>query len=282
MQFDHRVVKDSFDKARPIAIDVLTKFFEILFVEFPAATRLFEKTDMDVLKPKMVKSFILVMNNLENPDQLRPYLRDLGVRHLGYSVKAEHNIWFRDAFLKSLEYFFGEDWTPNLAVNWSAAFDFIAEFMQLPAGQPQIPFPRPLKKDARLEPPETLVVTSPISKLAMGISMGAAAAAAATTAGAGPLVNASAAAPASSTAGMGAGAQIPFNLGNLMKSVDLPDLGSVLPSTINLPEELLIRIRETANSIVRKAIENELESALEREMKKYLERGIADFLKKSS
>ena len=248
MQFDHRVVKESFDKARPIALDVLTKFFECLFTDHPSVIRVFEKTDLDVLKPKIVKSLVLIMNNLENPDQLRPYLKDLGGRHASYNTKPEHHMWFRDAFLKSLEYFFGEDWTASLALNWSGTFDFIADVMQSGTSQPQIPFPKAIKKDARLEASELSGTFSQISKFG----------------------------------GMGSMNQMPITIGNLIKSADVPDLATMMPSSINLPDELLVRIRETANAIVRKAIETELETALEKELKKYLDKGIAEFLKKSS
>ena len=248
MLFDHRVVSESFNKARPIALDVLTKFFEYLFADHPSVMRLFEKTDMEVLKPKMVQGLVLIINNLEVPDQLRPFLKDLGAKHLEYNIKAEHHLWFRDAFLKSLEYFFGEDWTISLAVNWSGVFSFIAGIMQPSSAQPHIPFPSNIRKDNNIDGPH--------------IVRGAV--------------------PASARLPIGIANELPFNIGNLAKNADFSDLSALSPVNISLPEELLNRIRDAANALVRKAIETELETAMERELKKYLDAGLGEFLKKSS
>jgi hemoglobin-like flavoprotein len=243
MQFDHRIVKESFDKARPIAVDVLTKFFEILFFEYPAIGKLFENTDLDVLKPRMVKSLVLIMNNLENPDQLRPYLKDLGTRHTTYAVRPEHHDAFRDSFLKSLEYFFGEDWTGPLSLNWGAAFEFILDVMQPAPQHLQIPFPKGIKREI-------------------------------------PDLNSSFI--SSTKIQTNSDAKLPINIGNMIKSVEVPDLSAMPATAIHLPDELLQRIRDAATAMVRKAIESELETAMERELKKYMDKGIADLLKKSS
>ncbi len=129
MQFNYLVVKDSFDKARPIANDVLTKFFEYLFEDHPTTQKLFDHSDLEVLKPKLLKSLFLIINSLESPEQLRPYLKDLGQRHSSYSARSEHYGWFRDAFLKSLAYFFGDDWTTELETNWYQAFVMVTDMM---------------------------------------------------------------------------------------------------------------------------------------------------------
>lgn len=129
MSFDPQLIKSSFEVAKPIANEVVTKFYEILWRDYPQAKTLFEDKDMAQQKQKLITSLVFIVDNCDNLDKLVPFLEMSGSRHTYYDVKQEHYPMVGDALLKTFAFFFKEKWTPELVKNWTAAYSIISATM---------------------------------------------------------------------------------------------------------------------------------------------------------
>ena len=131
MSFSVKIIRESFNKTRPISEQVTAKFYDTLFDNHPEARGLFESIDLVKQRQLLYNSLDFIVTNLENPDRLSEYLQNLGERHVSYGTEEDHFPWVGEALLGTFAHFFGEEWTDELAENWTAAFSTIADYMKL-------------------------------------------------------------------------------------------------------------------------------------------------------
>lgn len=129
MSFDAKIIKSSFEVAKPIGKDVVNKFYEFLWTDYPAAKALFEKTNMDKQKGALLNSLVFIVDNVEKPDKLLPYLKQMGARHTQYGTQESHYDLVGASLLKTFAFFFKDKWTAELKQNWTAAYGVIAKTM---------------------------------------------------------------------------------------------------------------------------------------------------------
>jgi hemoglobin-like flavoprotein len=70
-----------------------------------------------------------LVHAMSHPEVMKLGLRDLGQRHVGYGVAAEHYPAFRQAFLESARGVLGERFTPQVEKAWAETIDMIIEAM---------------------------------------------------------------------------------------------------------------------------------------------------------
>ena len=100
-------------------------FYERLFAANPTFRPLF-KNDMRIQGVKLMTMLALLVYNLHQPGQVLPAIRDLGVRHVRYGVKAADYEALMDALLWTLEQALGEDCTPAVREAWAVCYDELA------------------------------------------------------------------------------------------------------------------------------------------------------------
>jgi len=122
------LVKESFEKVRPIADQAATLFYGRLFELDPALRSLFHG-DMVEQGRKLMASLALATATLDRPDQLLPVVRSLGVRHVSYGVREEHYATVGAALLWTLEKGLGADFTPAVRAAWTETYTLLAETM---------------------------------------------------------------------------------------------------------------------------------------------------------
>jgi nitric oxide dioxygenase len=122
------LVKESFEKVRPIADQAAALFYGRLFELDPALRSLFHG-DMVEQGRKLMASLALATATLDRPDQLLPVVRSLGVRHVGYGVREEHYATVGAALLWTLEKGLGADFTPAVRAAWTETYTLLAETM---------------------------------------------------------------------------------------------------------------------------------------------------------
>jgi hemoglobin-like flavoprotein len=123
------LIRESFEKAKPIAGKVADKFYEILWEDFPASQALFEDVDMKAQKKSLMAGLTMVVDNVDNTDKLVPYLKDMGKRHLKYGAVEEHYDWVGQSLIKTFSFFFGDDWTEELEGEWVTAYGVVSSLM---------------------------------------------------------------------------------------------------------------------------------------------------------
>jgi hemoglobin-like flavoprotein len=113
----------------PIADKAAELFYGKLFEMDPPVERLF-KGDMKEQGAKLMKTITVAVNSLDRMDQLIPIVQDLGRRHVGYGVKAEHYATVGGALLWTLEKGLGEAFTPEVKEAWTITYETLAGVMQ--------------------------------------------------------------------------------------------------------------------------------------------------------
>jgi hypothetical protein len=86
-------------------------------------------------KKALLGALVFSVDNVDNQDELVPYLSKMGERHIKYGTKEEHYDWVGSSLIKTFAHFFGDDWTDELENEWLAVYTFIATTMKEGAKQ---------------------------------------------------------------------------------------------------------------------------------------------------
>ncbi len=129
MSLQVEVLEKSFDEIKPQADEFVASFYDNLFTAHPEAKPLFDTTDMQAQKKKLLNSLVLVVENLRKPDVLGGALRGLGARHVKYGALPEHYPLVGGALLTTFEQYLQDEWTPQVKQAWVDAYGAISEIM---------------------------------------------------------------------------------------------------------------------------------------------------------
>ena len=122
------LVQESFSKVAPISEAAAVIFYDRLFEVAPSVKAMFP-ADMTEQRKKLMMMLAAVVGGLKNLDSILPAASALAKRHVGYGAKPEHYPVVGGALLYTLEKGLGEDWTPELADAWTAAFGTLSGYM---------------------------------------------------------------------------------------------------------------------------------------------------------
>ena len=129
MNLDIQALRDSFEKVKPIAGQVASRFYSHLWAAHPESKALFANVHMDRQKAALMKSLTTIVEKLDQTDALVSYLKNMGARHVAYGTQVEHYPWVGAALIATLKDFLGEGWTPYLESQWATAYGVIADTM---------------------------------------------------------------------------------------------------------------------------------------------------------
>ena len=129
MSLNVELLESSFEEIKPVADEFVASFYHHLFTANPEAKPLFDTTDMEAQKKKLLSSLVLVVENLRKPDALDSALRGLGARHVKYGALPEHYPLVGGALLSAFEQYLKEKWTPDVKQAWVDAYGAISEIM---------------------------------------------------------------------------------------------------------------------------------------------------------
>lgn len=123
-----KLVQDSFAKVAPIAPQAADIFYDRLFEIAPEVRPLFP-SDLSEQKQKLMSMLSTAVTNLHQLDKILPAVADLGRRHVGYGVNAEHYTPVGEALIYTLEKGLGDDFTPQTKEAWLATYTTLASVM---------------------------------------------------------------------------------------------------------------------------------------------------------
>ena len=129
------LVQKSFGDVKPLAAAAADIFYKRLFALDPSLRSMFkgEMTKQGQMLMSMIGAAVAGLRNLE---ALAPVVRQLGARHVGYGVRAEHYVTVGNALIWTLEQGLGPKFTPDVRDAWIAAYDLLSNVMQLGAMEP--------------------------------------------------------------------------------------------------------------------------------------------------
>ena len=123
------LVQSSFKSVAPIASKAADLFYYRLFVIAPEVRQLFP-AKLSEQKIKLMAMLTKTVNNLHQLDAILPAVRQLGERHRGYRVSAEHYATVGAALLWTLQQGLGAGFTSEVKAAWSEAYRTLAGAMQ--------------------------------------------------------------------------------------------------------------------------------------------------------
>jgi hemoglobin-like flavoprotein len=123
------VLEQSFASIKPHATQFVASFYSNLFTDYPQIQPLFVKTDMSQQQKHLMSAFVLIIDNLRQPDVLTDALKHLGTKHVNYGTIREHYPMVGTSLLKTFKSYMGTGWTPEVEQSWTDAYDAIASIM---------------------------------------------------------------------------------------------------------------------------------------------------------
>jgi len=125
---DVQRLQDSFARMAMHGDAVPLFFYSDLFLRHPETRDLFP-VSMAAQRDRLVHALARVVSGAGRLDSLTGYLQDLGREHRKFGAIAEHYPAVGASLLTTLAHFNGPAWTPELAADWTAAYELVARVM---------------------------------------------------------------------------------------------------------------------------------------------------------
>ena len=103
-------------------------FYGRLFAGNPELRPMFPAA-MDTQRDRLFHALTRIVHSLGAPEEMEPYLSQLGLDHRKYGVQAEHYPAVGRALLATLCRFSGDAWTPGAEAAWAGAYERATQLM---------------------------------------------------------------------------------------------------------------------------------------------------------
>jgi NAD(P)H-flavin reductase/hemoglobin-like flavoprotein len=128
-----RLIRDTWAVVEPNAGRVAEFFYATLFSIAPATRELFP-INMQVQRSRLLRALVHVVQMVDRPDDLIPFLRQLGRDHRKFGVVAGHYEAVGMALLAAVKQFARGAWTDEVERAWAEAYTIMARAMLEAAG----------------------------------------------------------------------------------------------------------------------------------------------------
>ena len=103
-------------------------FYAALFTAYPELRTMFP-VSMSAQRDRLVAALGKMVSRVDELESVVPFVQGLGRDHRRFDVKPDHYPQVGEALLATLAHFLDEDWTPELAADWTAAYGVISSVM---------------------------------------------------------------------------------------------------------------------------------------------------------
>jgi NAD(P)H-flavin reductase/hemoglobin-like flavoprotein len=124
-----RLIRESYAQVQPRSEEVIRFFYAMLFAIAPATRELFA-ANMEVQRSRFSRALTHIVQHVDRPEELVPFLRQLGRDHRKFGVLAQHYDAMGTALVTALKQYAGSVWTPEVEKAWLDAYGLIAKTMQ--------------------------------------------------------------------------------------------------------------------------------------------------------
>ncbi|MEO3827310.1 globin domain-containing protein [Actinomadura sp. B10D3] len=128
-------LKDNFALVGANGVDVAEYFYADLFAREPQLRSMFPAA-MARQHEVLLAALSQIVSSVDDTETLVPFLQDLGRRHHGFGVVADHYAPVGASLLATLAYFSGPAWNEELERDWAAAYGLVAKVMAEAAAEP--------------------------------------------------------------------------------------------------------------------------------------------------
>lgn len=123
-----RLVRESWARIETRSDEVAQFFYGMLFTLNPASRELFP-VNMEVVRSRLLRALVHLVQMIDRPDELMPFLRQLGRDHRKFGVVATQYESVGTALLASIKRHSGSAWTPSVERAWAEAYTIMARAM---------------------------------------------------------------------------------------------------------------------------------------------------------
>ncbi len=109
-------------------------FYSHLFLSHPELRQMFP-IQMTAQRDKLVTALGHFISNVDQLDDVMPFMQQLGRDHRRFAVTTEHYRVLGASLLATLRKFLGSAWTSELAASWAEAYNLVAKVMVVAAEQ---------------------------------------------------------------------------------------------------------------------------------------------------
>ena len=127
------LIRDSFHRLHPDVETASALFYDRLFEIAPELRAMF-LNDMTEQGMRFMSTLGVIVQHLDDPKALRPYLERLAQGHAAYGVKPEHFHPMGQALIRTMRETMGENFPAGADAAWEAAYDHLAREMVQLAG----------------------------------------------------------------------------------------------------------------------------------------------------
>jgi NAD(P)H-flavin reductase/hemoglobin-like flavoprotein len=124
------LIRQSFALVAPQIEELGRHFYATLFSQAPETRDLFP-VNMEVQRSRLLRALVHVVQMVDRPDELLPFLEQLGRDHRKFGVLARHYDAVGAALLGSISEFAGSGWTPRVQRAWEEAYGTVANAMRV-------------------------------------------------------------------------------------------------------------------------------------------------------
>jgi NAD(P)H-flavin reductase/hemoglobin-like flavoprotein len=122
------VIRSSFAEVEPQSEELGRHFYGTLFRIAPQTRDLFP-INMEVQRSRLLRALVHVVQMVDQPDDLVPFLEQLGRDHRKFGVLAQHYDAVGAALIGSIRQFSGPAWTVEVEKAWTDAYGIVANVM---------------------------------------------------------------------------------------------------------------------------------------------------------
>jgi len=115
-------ITHTFSLVNQVGDAAVAYFYGRLFAENPELRPMFPAA-MDAQRDRLFRALTRIVHSLSKPEDMEPYLNQLGLDHRKYGVLAEHYPAVGRALLATLRRFSGDAWTPGAEAAWAGAYE---------------------------------------------------------------------------------------------------------------------------------------------------------------
>ncbi|WP_229680378.1 FAD-binding oxidoreductase [Saccharopolyspora thermophila] len=123
-----RLIRESYAVVEPHADEVAKYFYGMLFSLCPSTRELFA-VNMEVQRSRLLRALVHVIQMVDKPDELLPFLHQLGRDHRKFGVVTEHYEAVGTALLAAIKKYAGDAWTDQVERAWAEAYTVMASAM---------------------------------------------------------------------------------------------------------------------------------------------------------
>jgi NAD(P)H-flavin reductase/hemoglobin-like flavoprotein len=123
-----RQVRESWALIEAQQEEVSQFFYGMLFSLAPGTRELFP-INMQVQRSRIMRAIVHLVQMIDRPDDLMPFLRQLGRDHRKFGVVASQYESIGTALLSAIKRYSGSNWTPSVERAWAEAYTIMARTM---------------------------------------------------------------------------------------------------------------------------------------------------------